>query len=478
MLPKLRSALGRAVLTLVLLACASESLAAKPSEKRSTVLLTERDEEVVGRKAAAQAVAEFGLFDDPALAAYVDGIGRKLLRGFPHRSFRFHVVDDASPNAFAIPGGYVFVSRGLLALANSEDELACVIGHEIAHVLARHAATQQALDRSTSPLVGGWRRAAQSASYSRDMERQADTEGQRLCAAAGYDPRALSTYLQTLRRVEPLIARVSPSPGFFATHPNSVERAAAASVRASELRWRRDPARGDGRAALLARIDGMPVGQRPQSGVFRGDWFLQPDMNFQVRFPSGWRTSNTSVSVGAKEPKGAAVVFLTAEPPTVDGREGAERWLVQARAEHEIDVVESKRVSAGTIPAWRLLVETRDKRGSLSSYVTAIPYAAYTFLVTGVAPSRTARKELPRTLVTARTFGPLSDEARASIRITTLEVVTARAGETPRAVAQRTRGAWDGSDVAVYNGVQDDFRFAAGDRVKIARERPYASKAR
>jgi predicted Zn-dependent protease len=450
------------------------------ADSKRTVLLTERDEAVAGRDGAAEARAAIGVYDDPQLAAYVDGIGRTLLRGVPRTfPFQFQIVDQVEANAFALPGGYVFLSRGMLALANSEDELACVMGHEIAHVLRHHAASQQAIARTMSGFTSPWRNAAQLASYSRDMEREADVEGQKLCAAAGYDPRALTTYLQTLRRVEPLLRRVAAGSGFFDTHPSSVERVAAASVNAGELRWRRDPARGDGRAALLAHVDGLPLGPRPEGGVFRGEWFLQPVLNFQVRFPNGWRTTNNNQMVGASEPTGAALVYLTAAPPTADGREGAEKWLAAAQQRGEkIRVVESKPASSGTISTWRLEVEAQDRRGALSSYVTAIPYAAYTYLVVGVTPTFVARTALPATLVPARSFGPLSPEARASIRTTKLAIVTAQKSETPYDVAKRTGGPWGGSEVAIYNGVLDDFRFAAGDRVKVAREQPFGSRVK
>lgn len=452
--------------------------AAKDKDARRTVLLTERDEAVAGREGAAQAAAQIGVYDDPKLAKYVDGIGRKLLRGVPQRPFpfQFQIVDQVEANAFALPGGYVFISRGLLALVNTEDELACVIGHEIAHVVRRHAVAQQAIARTMTPFTSGLRNAAETASYSRDMEREADAEGQRLCAAAGYDPRALYTFLQALHRVEPLRARVSGGTSFLDTHPSSVERAAAASVRASELRWKRDPARADGRAALLAQTGGLPLGPRPDGGVFRGDWFLQPALNFQVRFPSRWKTSNTNAMVGASSPTGSAIVYLTAGPPTATGREAAEQWLAEAQKDQKITVVESKPASSGTISTWRLLVESRDRRGTLSSYITAIPYGPYTFLVTGMSPSRVAKQELPRTLEAARSFGPLSAEARASIKGTTLDVVKAQAGETPREVAVRTGSAWRGDEVAAYNGVAEGDRFQGGELVKIGQERSYAPK--
>ena len=139
----------------VALGCAS-SPEAKRAAKKRTVLMTEYDDARVGRESAQDVKAELGVLEDAALAAYVDGIGRKLLRGVPRRGFdyQFYVVDMVEPNAFALPGGYIFVSRGLLALANSEDELACVIGHEITHAARRHAAAQQALEKSLPSLTG------------------------------------------------------------------------------------------------------------------------------------------------------------------------------------------------------------------------------------------------------------------------------------------------------------------------------------
>src|SRR6266850_5246603 len=134
--------------------CASSPKAQPGAAKKRTVLMTEYDDARVGRESAQDVKAELGVLEDAALAAYVDGIGRKLLRGVPLRGFdyQFSVVDMQEPNAFALPGGYVFISRGLLLLANSEDELACVIGHEITHAARRHAAAQQALQNQLPPL--------------------------------------------------------------------------------------------------------------------------------------------------------------------------------------------------------------------------------------------------------------------------------------------------------------------------------------
>ena len=188
---------------LVLGSCSSTPKRAAPGQR--TILLTEADDARVGREASAGVAAQMGLLRDPALDAYISQMGNTLLRGVPRRSFQyeFSVVDQYEPNAFALPGGFVFISRGLLALTNSEDELACVIGHEITHAARRHAAMQQALAKA-GPLSMPWSRRANMAAYGRDMEREADRGGQILAAAAGYDPRGMSTFLSSLDKLERL----------------------------------------------------------------------------------------------------------------------------------------------------------------------------------------------------------------------------------------------------------------------------------
>ena len=259
----------------------------KQEKKKRTVLSTHYDDARVGRETSQAVAAQMGVIADDPLTAYVSGIGHKLLRGVPRRSFQFQfqVVDQVEPNAFALPGGYIYVSRGLLALANNEDELACVLGHEITHVIRRHAAAQQEAAAHSNPLSMPWARAADMAGYGRDMERDADKGGQILCAAAGYNPMALSTFLKNMGQLERMVVGHSRVPSFFDTHPGSTERATVNAVRSSELRWKRDPNLGDTQVSYFQRIDGLALGQRPEGGMFVGDLFLHPDLDFAIRFP-------------------------------------------------------------------------------------------------------------------------------------------------------------------------------------------------
>jgi len=439
---------------------------------RESILLSDADDARAGREAAKQVAAEIGLLPDPKLDAYVQGIGRKLLRGVPRRGFDYHfeVVDQTEPNAFTLPGGYIFIARGLLALANNEDELACVMGHEITHAVRRHAARAQAIARRESPLAMPWVRAARQASYGRDMEREADEGGQRLCAAAGYDPVGMATFLRSLERYGRLRTGQVRGAFFLDSHPGSRERAGVNKVRASEIRWRRDPRIGDPRAALLRHLDGLPVGQRPEAGVFQGQRFLHREQGFEILFPSGWQTANTNRAVGATEPRGDAVVFLTAAGPPQSLEAVAEEFVKQQKGHAEVH--ESKPVKLLVGDAWRLELDARTRRGAVGSLVTFFAWRGSVWQVTGMSSARQAGKFRGRWLATARSFRPLTPEHRRSIVSQKLRIVKARAQETLQQLGLRTHNAWSVSEIAVANALQITHRFQGGELVKITRVEP------
>jgi predicted Zn-dependent protease len=472
----------RLLVSISILACAAAFIFAACSsspksggqKKKRTILLTEYDDARVGAEASRDVEAEIGLLGDPELDAYVSEIGRRLLRGVPRRSFhyQFAIVDQFEPNAFALPGGYIFISRGLLALANSEDELANTIGHEIVHAARRHASARQAVEQQGNPLSMPWVRAANLAAYGRDMERTADRGGQMLAAAAGYDPMGMSTFLSSLGQMERLLIGHTRLPTFFDTHPGSRGRAAANAARAREIRWKRDPALGDTRSSYLRRIEGLALGERPESGVFQGDRFLHPDLDFQIVFPHGWRTSNTNRAVGAVSPRGDAVIFLTADLPEGDPKAVAETFAEKTKEEFHLEVKQSQPVKIGGLDAWRMKLEG----GRAVAYVTFIPYRGATWRITGFSPSIVAKQYLPHTLNAARSFRPLTAAQRNSIEVTRLSLVEARSGEDLAALGRRTGNAWDPSRTAVLNGVFADHRFEGGELVKIARVEPYSVK--
>lgn len=448
----------------------ADAVSDEEAKRRRAVLSTQHDDARVGAEAAEQVAAEIGLLGDAELDAYVTRIGERLLRGMPRRgfSYEFAVVDQIEPNAFALPGGYIFISRGLLALADSEDELANVIGHEIIHAAHRHAAAQQALARAQNPLSLPWIRAAHLAAYGRDMERDADRGGQLLAAAAGYDPLGMSTFMAKLDLYTRLEAGTARGPSFFDTHPTTVERASVNAVRAAEIRWTRDPSLGDTQHSHLDQIEGLAVGPRPAAGVFDGGLFLHPDIGFQIHFPEGWRTQNTNRAVGAFSPRRDAVVYLTADLPPGELRELADEF-VEKELQGRARIRDSKPVKLGTLDAWRVEVDAPSARGSTYVLSTLFAFRDATWRITGMTPTGLASRNRGRILATTRSFRPIDRTRAAKIQGTWLHVVTARANEDPAALAERTGSVWNAARTAVANGVDTNHRFAGGERVKIAR---------
>lgn len=473
-----------ALLALALLGgCASKprpgsARAERDAERKRTVILTSSDEVRVGREASESVEAEIGTLDDPALQAYVEGIGKKLLRALPYREFayRFAIVDQMEPNAFALPGGYIYVSRGLLALVNSEDELACVLAHEIAHVARSHAAQRQSVVRSLPVLQMPWNRAAEVAAYGRDMEREADEIGQRLAAAVGYDPMGMSTFMRRLDQRERLLIGAPRAPTFYDTHPGTRERATASAIRSRELRWTRDPAIGDPRRALLEKIEGMVIGDRPETGVFVEELFLHPVLGFELRFPKGWPVQNTSKAVGARTPRGDAVVFLTADMPPGELVERADGFVEELGKEMRVEVREKRRVKLGAIDAVRYSLVGSAGGLGIDVHATFFPWRDATWRIEGAHVSAAGSRYMPQILLTTRSFGPIAPENLERIRVDRLQVVLARAGEDVARLGERTGNAWSPAETALINGQLGNEVFAGGEWIKILRRERYEAR--
>ncbi len=314
--------LGTALTLGLLAACATNPV----TGKSELALVSESQEIDMGKQGAAEVAQSIGLYPDDAVQAYVSRVGLSLAAQTerPKLPWQYQVVDDPAVNAFALPGGYIFVTRGLLTHMTSEAELASVLGHESGHVAARHSVQQ--ISRAQVATLGlglgsilssGVRKYGDVAGaglgvlflkFSRDDETQADQLGFRYALTDGYDVREMVRVFQMLDGVEKL-GGGGRVPEWQSTHPNPGNRVKATETRIAAVK---DNLNGKkvGGTEFLRAIDGMVYGDNPRQGFFQGPLFLHPDLRFQFRFPDGWKTQNTSEAVMAGSSAGDAVIEL------------------------------------------------------------------------------------------------------------------------------------------------------------------------
>jgi len=468
-------ALGTA---LVLAGCGGRGLtpAAPRSEKpkRTTVLATAEDDRRAGEEATRDVVGEFGLLASPAVQAYVQAVGERLARHAPVRTFdyRFQVIQPWIPNALALPGGAIFISRGVVALASSEDELACVLGHEMTHVARRHASAQQQVV-SMTPFAFGIYGMAQIAAYAREQEREADRGGQQIAAAAGYDPRAMGEILRKLDQVERLQLGVPQLPNFLETHPSPTERTAAAFTLGEELLFTRQRGIAQGPEDYLHRIEGMVAGADPSEGVFQGNRFLDPDLDFGMTFPDGWTLVNSPQMVAGFPPGRVARLGLESAGPGDDPKVAAGRFLAVEAPEAHAHILDARSVEVNGKPAFQVETWGPAPGGAMAGQLTWIAHGGSIYRISAVAPSALSERFFGRARTMARTFRPLTTEERDSILVQRLGSARARGGETLAAFSKRVGNAWDVEQTAVFNGILPDTLLASDQLVKIARSEHY-----
>jgi predicted Zn-dependent protease len=304
------------------------SCAVNPATGRTQLAFMGEQEEIsLGRQNHQQILRTMGAYNDPALQNYVQTLGRGLARSSerPNLPWTFTVLDDTAVNAFALPGGFIYVTRGILALMNTEGELAGVLGHEIGHVTARHSVEQISrqqvanfgllLGSVVAPELQQMGGALQQSvgllllKYSRDAERQADDLGVRYMSRNGYAPGELAEILNSLGRTERAQGGGS-TPDFLSTHPNPGER--VQRIRAS-LRGAGAPPAGkpSDRSAFVSRLQGLPYGPNPREGYFDGDFFYQPELGIEMELPRGWKRQNGKEALQAVSPDGTASLVVS-----------------------------------------------------------------------------------------------------------------------------------------------------------------------
>ena len=458
-------------------------------------LVSVEQEKKIGAEEAKKVEAQMGLLDDPQFLPYLDALGQRLAKESPRQDMthQFHVADIAEPNAFALPGGYIYVSRGLLALVNSEDELAGVVGHEIGHVAARH--TVQRISRQgpfavvfgiasglagmVVPLagniiegVGDLTQGVLFSPYSRGQETEADRVGQEMAAKAGWDPAALSVFLNSLEREVELISKSKEprKPRFFDSHPATPDRVKKTAEHAKELKPASRAPISATHESFLARLDGMVYGQRAANGVFEGHTFLHPDMNFLVQFPETWQHENTPQKLVSAAPNGEGAIIVAAVAEGTDPMDGARE--VEKKTKSDV-VAKTEKLTIGGLPAAHTQIKAD---GKVTLDITWIAHGGLIYQVAGLAPTRQFETVQPLFYTTAHSFRPMTVTERDGIKEKRIRLVKAREGESIEALAARTKSAWKKEQIAVMNNLAVGDQLKEGQVIKVTIAELYESK--
>ncbi len=464
------------VLLPALVAGASCSMNPATGERNFT-LIPESQEITMGKQAADDVAQSIGFYDDARAQRYVAELGARLAGASerPKLPWAFHVVDDPVVNAFALPGGFIFVTRGLMVHMASEAQLATVMGHEIGHVTARHSVRQMSkatlaqlglgvgmIFSETLRSVGQLGMAGLQLlflKYGRDAEREADDLGFRYAAGNGYDVRSMPEVFATLKRVSEA-SGASRLPNWMSTHPSEDERIR----RIEKLIADKHPGPGKvNRDQLLAVTDGMVYGADPRQGFFDGGVFKHPEMRFQIALPRGWKAQNLRQAVVAESAAGNGGLQLTAgkgESPSAalqkfsstEGLTGFEPF--------------ETRVSVGPASAARFAAKT--EQGDVRGMVAFFNYQDKTFQVLGLsAPDAFAANEATFREAVA-SFGPLTDPAALNVKPARVKLVTVdRAGTFADIAGRYATPGMSVERMAILNQLEANAPLQPGQKIKV-----------
>ncbi len=427
----------------------------------------------MGRQTHPEVLAAFGAYDDPEWQAYIQELGSKIAATSerPDLDWTFTVLDDPVVNAMALPGGYIYVNRGILANFNSEAELASVLGHEIGHVTARHSVEQMSRAQLAQLGLGvaavaseEFRQYAGLASqglgilflkFGRDDENQSDALGLRYMVRSGYDPYQMPKVFLTLDRVSQSQG-MRGNPEWMSTHPDPGNRVENIGARIGQL----PPEQRQGtvgRESYMERINGLIYGNDPRQGYTIGQTYYHPVLAFKVEFPDQWQIINQRQAVGALSPNRDAAVVLTlsekdsprAAFEAFFSQQGVQRGSNQGRNLYTFRAFDPQ---TGVSKADGLIgfVEHNGQVYQLMGYTAAETWRSY---------AGTMQQSLA-------SFANVTQRRYLEVEPKKMDVVTLKSNMTLTEFARRYKNNAEVSELAILNGVNPDTTLEKGALVK------------
>jgi len=473
--------------SVVAISLAFEGCSTNPATgKRQISLVSTSQEAAMGRESDPAVLAEYGLYGDSTVQHYVDSVGQRIasVSHLPTLGWHFRVLDSPVVNAFAIPGGYIYITRGIMAYLNSEAQLAGVLGHECGHVTARHSAQQITRSQiagvgllASAVFVGALRPYTGLAQqglgllflkYSRDNETQADELGVGYATKAAYDPRVIPETYSMLKRVGE--RQGAQLPGFLSTHPDPGDREIRTSqlAQAAVAGGRRDlhidapPYRG--------HIEGIVYGDDPRAGYFVANRFYHPDLGIEMIFPDGWKTLNQPSSVVASSKSAGGLMELTLQT-SKDSTATPDQFVRSLLDDKKILDASGRAESFRDFPAWigQVLAQGEGGRQALiAGFVRIRPGQFLQVLGQSGSVGDAASEQI---LASIRSIATLRDPDKRNVTADRVHVVIADHGGTfTELVSRMGPQALSLEETAILNNMRATSTYPAGTPIKIVRK--------
>lgn len=449
--------------------------------KKQIVLMSEEQEIELGKQSDPEIIQQFGLYEDKALQEFINQKGKEMaaVSHRPELQYQFRIVDSDILNAFAVPGGYVYFTRGIMAHFNNEAEFAGVLGHEIGHITARHSVIQQRNAMlGQIGLIAGMVIApelsdfAQTASqgmqllflkFGRDDERQSDDLGVEYSSKIGYDAQQMAGFFNTLKRKS---AQTSSEelPAFLSTHPDPGDRNVAVSKLASEWKQQLNLAVPKvNRDAYLRRIDGIIYGEDPKQGFVENNVFYHPVLKIQFTIPSGWASQNSPQTFQMASKDGKAMMLLNMAPGKTL-KEAADAILKQ----YNLTLTGSSELTVNGLPAMRIQANQALEQGTLSTLSYLIQHGGNIYHLIGVAAQADYNSYASLFASSMQSFRNLTDASKLSRKPERVRIKTVKqTGTLEQALKSYNAPVKRYEELAILNGMTLKEKVQQGSLFKV-----------
>ncbi|MBT1701686.1 M48 family metalloprotease [Chryseosolibacter indicus] len=452
--------------------------------KRDFMLMSEGQEVAMGQQSDPEIIAYMGLYEDPRLQRFIDEKGQQMV-AVSHRKnlkYQFKIVDSPIVNAFAVPGGYVYFTRGIMAHFNNEAEFAGVLGHEIGHITARHSAKQYSnamlgqvglvAGAVISPEFAQMADVAQQGlsllflKFGRDAESQSDKLGVEYSTKIGYDAKEMASFFSTLDRLSK-VSGAEEIPTFLSTHPDPADREEKVGKQAANWQKQVDASTLKvNRDSYLKMIDGIVYGEDPKQGFIENNHFYHPVLKFQFPIPAGWKVENTPQQVQMADSEGKAVMMLSlAKPNTL---EAAGQSLLE---QYQLTLVESKRDEVNGLNAFIMIADQKaqdQQQATVRTMIYLIEYNGSIYTTIGASAITDFNTYFDTFQNTMRNFRQLTDSEKLSRQPERVRIKTVQQNATLNQVfnsfnvPEKRR-----EELAVLNGMKLEDRVNKGMLIKV-----------